>query len=365
MSTAVLTFPGCVDNWLADDGPAALVLREVLRAVDVYDGQPSVVFPPTYPPPEERKREEGSGYNISETRRGKICIIDSVGSQANRMEPLFKDKYRTLVPQITIRIDDETRVNLLDAGHRLGDAIVRCSDLAEEIEKAFLIYKKTGSAVALAKISPTSLLFGVWDSRGTQVKIPRILASTIEATDVELLTRSAQYIPVIDYGDKAEGLLKGIDGADDQRLLSKAGFSHAPAPKTLGGVQVHGEIHRKAVISLIGIRELHGEDENASRLVRRYVLGLGLIAVTADQGKILNLRQGCSLTRGSGSDGGFRVVSADGTSETVAIEHSEAVKFGEKAASEFVVGSSKDANFSRDQARKEITKTKREKKGEQ
>jgi CRISPR-associated protein Csb1 len=357
-------FPECVEDWFADDGPAAIVLRELLRAADAFDDEPSTVFPPTYPPPEEKKREEKSGYNISETRTGKLCLIDSVGSQANRLEPLFKDgKYSKLVPQVRIKAG-ETTLNLLDAGHRAADAIVRCTDLADEIEKAFIAYRKFGNAVPLAKIAPTSLLFGVWDSRGTQVKLPRLLASTIEATDVEVLVQSAQYIPVTEYGDKKEGLLEGIDGADSQKLLSKAGFSHAPSPKTPGGVKVRGEIRRKATLSLAGIRELRGGSDGETSLLRRYILGLGLTALTADQGKTLNLRQGCLLTRVGGTEGALHVVFADGTRQQVSVMHTEAVVFAQKAAGAFGVGLSKEAVFKKERARKEIAKAKKEKTSE-
>jgi CRISPR-associated protein Csb1 len=363
MSTKSEKFPECVESWLADNGPAAIVLREVLRAADALDDEPSTVFPPTYPPPEEKKNEEKSGYNISETRAGRLCLIDSIGSQANRLEPLFKvGKYAKLVPQITIKAGGTT-VNLLDAGHRAGDAIVRCSDLADEIEKAFIAYRDFGNAVPLARIAPTSLLFGVWDSRGTQVKLPRLLASTIEATDVEPLVRSAQYTPATDYGDKGEGLLEGIDGADNQRLLSKAGFSHAPAPKTPGGVKVYGEIRRRATLSLVGIRELRGGNDGETRLLRQYVLGLALTALTADQGRTLNLRQGCLLTRAGGMEAVLQAVFADGTRQQVSVKHADAIGFAEKAAAEFNVGGSKEVVFKKERAKKEIAKAKKEKAG--
>ena len=41
----------------------------------------------------------------------------------------------------------------------------------------------------LAKIAPTSLVFGAWDSRDTQAKLPRLIASTIRAYDVVKLSR--------------------------------------------------------------------------------------------------------------------------------------------------------------------------------
>ena len=76
------------------------------------------------------------GYNIdrfNDDANGvrSVCLIDSVGSQANRMEPMFKrDVYKALVPQIEIRAGTRL-VNLLDAGHRAADAIVRCSALKD------------------------------------------------------------------------------------------------------------------------------------------------------------------------------------------------------------------------------------------
>ena len=48
------------------------------------------------------------GYNIDWFGEGKdgtnVCLIDSVGSQANRIEPLFMhEKYREPVPQIVVQ----------------------------------------------------------------------------------------------------------------------------------------------------------------------------------------------------------------------------------------------------------------------
>src|SRR5262249_15681936 len=58
---------------------------------------------------------------------------------------------------------------------------------------------RKGDAEPLAKIAPTSLVFGVWDSRDTQSKLPRLIASTILAFDVCELKRSAQYNPAVAY----------------------------------------------------------------------------------------------------------------------------------------------------------------------
>src|SRR5438552_17155021 len=161
------------DSWLKDDSPvAALVMRQWLVPVE---GKDAVIFPPTYASPEGKRPEDWLGYNIDRLDDGSsVCQIDSVGSQANRMEPIFKcERYSKLVPQVIIEAGNK-KVNLLDAGHRAADAIVRFSDLADELEKAFHALQDQGNAELLAKIAPTSLVFGAWDSRGIQAKMPRI-----------------------------------------------------------------------------------------------------------------------------------------------------------------------------------------------
>ena len=76
------------DHFLNDDGPAALVIREPLMPVEGTDG---VVFPATFASGDNFP----GGYNIDGDPNGtNVCLIDSVGSQANRIEPLFaKDMY--------------------------------------------------------------------------------------------------------------------------------------------------------------------------------------------------------------------------------------------------------------------------------
>src|SRR5439155_15797338 len=175
------------DHFLGDDGPAALVVREHLMPVEGADG---VLFPATF---------AEIGYNIDTDARGQtVGLIDSVGSQANRIEPRFaEDKYKHLIPQVVVKAG-EREVNLLEAGHRAGDALVRCSALQQMLQDAFKSVLK-GNAEPLAKIAPTSLVFGVWDSRDTQAKLPRLVASTIRAFDVRRLTRSAQFVPAVEY----------------------------------------------------------------------------------------------------------------------------------------------------------------------
>jgi len=221
------------DCWLASDGPVAVVVREPLEAVQ---GQEGVVFPPTFAPP---AKGEVPSYVIDETTTGKTALLDTVGSQANRLEPMFKQPpCSELVPRALIRIG-EREVNLLDAGHRAADAVVRFSTNSAALAAAFRDVAERGDATKLAKLAPTSLLFGVWDSRGTQVKLPRLIGSTVRAYCVEPLTRAAQFFSAFEK-DETEEL------GYNQDFLSEQGFSDAPAGRGPGGVIARGGIRRAA-----------------------------------------------------------------------------------------------------------------------
>src|ERR1700691_6306850 len=143
--------------------PAAVIILEELVPVT---GRDSVYFPPTFAPPEGSK--DSPGYLIDETSLGKVALVDTVGAQANRIEPIFKQEpYSQLVPKVTVQIG-ERQVDLLDVGHRAADAVIRFSDKWTVLKNAFLAVRDKRDATLLAKLAPTSLVFGVWDSRDTQ-----------------------------------------------------------------------------------------------------------------------------------------------------------------------------------------------------
>lgn len=347
--------PEHFDDWFHPrTGPAALVIREPLTPVEGPDG---IVFPPTFASGDGFK----GGYNIDTfgkdgERKPNVCLIDSVGSQANRMEPLFAEEgYAKLIPQVVV-VAGEQRVNLLDAGHRAGDALVRCTELRDELHAAF-ISVLNGDAVPLAKLAPTSLVFGAWDSRDTQAKVPRLVASTIRAYDVRELTRSAQYAPPIDYAaldvfseaekDKAEG--------DKKSPLAKRGFVHVPATGTHGGVIADGGIRRDATLSLAALQLLRsGEDHDATLALRRYILGLALVALTADTSAYL--RQGCNLVPDLDAPRTFTLVQRNGQRSDVDISHDDAIAFADAAAKGFGIGASREVTFDKKLAKDDVKK---------
>src|SRR5207249_2928910 len=140
---------------------------------------------------DEKMENQRPGYQIDRFPDGtNTCEIDSPQSQSNRIEPKFKEiDGGKLVPQVEIRVGKE-RVNLLDVGHRAGDAVVRMSSLAAEIHEAFAA-AKSRDFFKLATFAPTSLVFGVWDSRSSQVKQQRVFKAHIRATNVREVSRSA------------------------------------------------------------------------------------------------------------------------------------------------------------------------------
>lgn len=358
-----------INHW-ADriDGPVALHLKQKL--VPVEEGEHAVIFPPTY---------ADIGYNIDTLADGtKVVTIDSVGSQANRIEPIFKSTGKNdkeeeinplaaLVPQIEIIIpikpttnnqgDDDYVVkrSLLDLAHRSVDAtIYACPTLGPEIRKIFKALNTKNDSGPLCRLAPTSLLFGVWDSRGgSGEKRPRIVRSIIRAWDVDVLHAASQFNSIrktlnedtlSELEKTAKGKKKKLSdvGLDDapavfRRLKNNAAKEMPeyrnghpnPERRVLGGVLVRGSIERDVTVNLVALRRLQGAEDEETKALRRYLLSLALVAATADFD--LYLREGCHL-RILGEDrwqvvprrGDFRAV--DLASATIAEYAKDAVK---------------------------------------
>lgn len=307
-----------IDTWANDPkSPVALHLKQNLLPVE---GQGAVIFPPTY---------ADIGYSLDILSDGtKVATIDSVGSQANRMEPIFKEEpYCSLVPQLQIELytkDDNgdkhiEKRSLLDLAHRSADAVVySCPGLAEQISEAFRNLRHKGNAMSLCCIAPTSLLFGVWDSRGgSGEKRPRLIRSIIRAWNVELLHSAAQFNSIWKALDEIQQAELESTAKAKKIKLSEKGFADAPAifrkvssaaakhmpefsdgvpnprRRVLGGVVVAGSIIRDTTINLVALRTLRGGNDEQTNDIRRYILSLALIAATAET--TLYLREGCHL----------------------------------------------------------------------
>jgi CRISPR-associated protein Csb1 len=208
-----------------------------------------------------------------------------------------------------------------------------------------------GNAEPLAKIAPTSLVFGVWDSRDTQAKLPRLIASTIRAYNVRRLTRSAQYVPAAEY--VAQGLLEDTNDKKTRDAYAERGFIHVPSSGAPGGVVAKGGVRRDAALSLAALRLISaGKDDGKTLSLRRYILGLALVAFTYPV--VGYLRQGCNLVLDPQKPREFVEVHADGRREPASLDHEGAVSHASAAAGAFGVGISRTVDFDKERAARDI-----------
>jgi CRISPR-associated protein Csb1 len=322
-----------LNTWATDStGPVALHLKQKLLPVGVIDSEDKdehleqrVIFPPTY---------ADIGYNIDTLKDGtRVATIDSVGSQANRLEPVFKsesaDRTNWLVPQIQIKLNNERTVSLLDLAHRAADAVVQSSPGLKKLTGAAFKSLQSGNAGPLCELAPTSLVFGVWDSRGDSgEKRPRLVRSIIRAWNVEPLHAAAQFNSVWKAlkQDEQEELKKAVKEKDKEGKLSTVGLADSPAvfrktkikiptvrddgnpnpeARVLGGVIARGPVERQVTVNLIALRSLRGKDDPETNAIRKYLLGLSLMAATADIE--LFLREGCLLRYADEKDAWYQV----------------------------------------------------------
>lgn len=337
-----------VKSWIDPKGPVALVLREQLMPVE---GENGVFFPPTY----ARDKPTDPPYNIDTLSDGtKVATIDSVGSQANRMEPIFAHDpdLAKLVPQITIDAGGGHAVSIMEAGHRLGDAVVRTSELGAEASAAFEAFLASGDATSIAKLAPTSLVFGVWDSRASQAKLPRIVQSVIRAWDVDQLTRAAQYTPPLDYAklDVFTEEQKQKSEGNGKSPLAQKGYVAVPSTGAHGGIIARGPIQRDVTINLVALRRLWAK-ENGDAL-RRYVLGLCLVAATEPLDGFL--RQGCLLVPKPEQPSGWEEVARTGVRTKVALTSEGARRLAAEWAASFGVAAGRTVKFKADAAKAEV-----------
>ena len=275
--------PVSIREIIGDEDLVALTYRQVLEPVE---GRGAVVDPPTYPGPlakggGAKRRPE---YVINDLGDGdRICELDTVQSQANRMEASYRGSLAELVPRHAVEVGNH-RVDLTALPHRVADASIRATGLAIAIRAAFESFA-AGDASALARLGPTSVVYGAWDSRDTRVSVPRVIASRITAHDVLECTRSAQYTGAF----RQEEL--GLSDREWEKA-SKAGFAPSPATGRLGGIRVRGEIVQSASVMLDVLRRYRTAD--GSEVLAGYLLALALVGLLVG-GRRYHLRSGCAL----------------------------------------------------------------------
>jgi CRISPR-associated protein Csb1 len=293
------------------------------------------VFPPTY---------EGGKY-ATEARRiaGEVlpCVLlDSVASQANRMELALQDAWEQREIELpVISVDFSAvknpgvpKVTSLQAPHRIADAILRDStvgdgkkatkfrdsEIGKELDQVSASY-----ATPLLKYAPHALVFGMWDSTGPRgglgVKFARATVSELIGVNAVEGCKTSSRIDPLNIRVNAGVLYKTKDGwsldkesaeKDAKKNPIKLGKDGKPSEANHGNVTpsiAEGGFtidyaEQTTVLSLPALRRLRfpakpGEKSTRERdnAARTYLATLGLLAATLAIESGYDLRSRCIL----------------------------------------------------------------------
>ncbi len=322
----------------------AVALRSIMSLQPV-DGDGGKVFPPTYAVPNTAEHK----YAVEERQIGDrvstTVLLDSVASQANRAELALlegweADELAFPVPFVDFsgeeEIDDVGRLTVLEAPHRLADAIFRDSLLdgtlfrLSDIGKA-ITDAQPRNAAAMFRYAPTGLLFGQWDSTGPKgglgAKFQRAYVSEVVGLDAKIGTRVRSRIDPLQIeklpadqiaynhsdpeqvwtfephdaaplkGGKPEPASRGSEsGTAGQPSKINHGNITPSIDGLAGGVTI-SSARQTTVISFAALRRL--KFANASReaavAARAAVAALGVAAIAYSYEMDLDLRSRCLL----------------------------------------------------------------------
>ncbi len=343
------------------------------------------VFPPTHAVDEKKiRREDRPGAKYARERRridGKevdCVLLDSVQSQANRMEDALYRLWmagKIVLPVVTVNFGtdfpDLAGINSLTAPHRIADALLRDSYLGDntlfrhsELGESFA-NATLASAAPLFRVSPTALLFGIWDSTGPRggqgFKLARNLTSEIIGVDAVLGAKTSSRIDpaaIVKNSGKLYTALNPMEqwtlepGPEHARRKEKKKPSDPDEPALYKGegtpaTAIHGNIppsvdllaggvtiseaEQTVVLSLAGIRRLGFGTPEESEAAQAVLAALGLVAVLAAADDGYFLRSRCQLSPKPGKALKFRRVAKDGSDEELPLALDESIKLYDAA----------------------------------
>ena len=337
-----LTFELLLDAVAGD----AVALRSRMT-LQPAGGEGDKVFPPSYSVDGradhkyavEQRQVEG-GDRLSTT-----VLLDSVASQANRAEMALLDGWERgelffPVPYVDFSDDggatDYDKLTVLEAPHRLADAIFRDSLLDGTLFRLSAVGRAITDATPrnatdLFRHSPTSLLFGMWDSTGPKgglgSKFQRAYVSEIVGFDAAVGVKVGSRIDplqiekvsaddrVFNSADQQEvwthdpdqaekdnkaKLVYASRGASSGEAGQPSKINHGNIPPTIdtqaGGVTV-SSARQTTVISLAAIRRLRlkGFSREAEAAVHTAIAALGVAAIAYQHAMDYDLRSRCLL----------------------------------------------------------------------
>jgi CRISPR-associated protein Csb1 len=259
-------------------------------------------------------------------------LLDSVQSQANRLEELLLDAFRAgqlAMPVFEMNVAGHD-VTSLTVPHRVHDAILRDSiwdgrPFRESENGKRLVSARAWNATAFFEFAPTVLLFGTWDSQSgggvNTAKVARSLVSEIIAIDFVRGVRTSSRIDPLGIKLVPEVIAK-VEGPEQWKFVDPAAagkkkkgdgnlrpseINHGNVTPSItdrevgpGGITCR-EAVQTTVLSLTQLRKLHFPDADGDTSAERDVAGraviaaLGLLAVTLHQEDGYQLRSRCQL----------------------------------------------------------------------
>ena len=288
-------------------------------------GAGTKVFPPTHTGGlyAMEKRRLPFGHDSSETREADCVLLDSVQSQANRIEDSLQDavdRKMISIPLIVVQfgntVPDIQRVTSLQAPHRVADAILRDSLLGGTPFRQSTIGQSVtdsslANATALFRYCPHALVLGVWDSTGPKggsgAKFARALVSEIVGIDAIIGKKTSSRIDPL-QARAAVKVIKEKDGSwkiakDDKAkgAVSPSEINHGNIPPDVAdGSATIAYAEHSAVLSLAQLRRLRfpkdGEyNSQAEDAVRTVLAALALVGLTLSIERGADLRSRCLL----------------------------------------------------------------------
>ncbi len=318
-----------LNQMLSED--AALRRRQPLQP---SGGKGDKIFPPTYP------AENAPPRHVYERRRlngeEKWCVlVDSVQSQANRLEECLLEAIREglPIPHVVVDLREAGLVGIseitsLEAPHRVYDAILRdslfdgqpfmSSPVGVRLAKA-----RVSDASALLEISPTALLFGAWYSTGegggVGARFARCLTSEILAVDVpveEAVNRRSGEVSTQTAGRRTGsridplGVLKKVEiykgesgwsttaaeAGKKAKKVRPSEINHGNIPPRIEPLGITCEyLEHNFVLSFAALRRLRFGSAERDAAGQALLAALGLVALTEQDTRGYALRSRCDL----------------------------------------------------------------------
>ncbi|MGH9505671.1 MAG: type I-G CRISPR-associated RAMP protein Csb1/Cas7g [Terriglobales bacterium] len=310
-----------------EGGAAAFRCRRTLQPAG---GPGDKVFPPTF---------AGAVYAIEKRRlpgreEPVTCVLlDSVQSQANRMEQALQDAVdadQIRLPLIEVDFsqalrsgelnEDPGRITSLTVPHRLADAILRDSEYREG-DGGLVKFRESSvgrpindasprNATAIYQLCPTALVFGMWDSTGPKgglgAKFERAMVSEIvglnAAYDEGQRSRGVRRDPLQIV--RAVGVVKAADGSwtvaggEAKKTLRPSEINHGSVPfdNANSGLTIE-RAEQTVTLSGVVLRRLEfpGAAPEAKTAARCAIAALGIVAATLSGAGGEALRSRCLL----------------------------------------------------------------------